>query len=566
MGGLTPLSHWLLHQPQQVVALRAGSALGAAEFVTRVSAWIATLATRPGQRFAVHHRDSSEFLAILLALWQLKRIACIASDNQSGTVAQLQQQVDGFIGDFPEVVQAIAEASQDTSTAPRWSALANEAVVLEIYTSGSSGAPKAITKTVAQLDAELAALETLWPGDPRSVVLATVSHQHFYGLMIALLWPFCAGRSFDARSCEFPEDIIRRGAALPRFTLVSSPSHLARFSPAFDWPTLGGHCDAAYSSAAPLRRADSLNASVLLDAPLREIYGSSETGAIAWRCQQQATEDAAWQALPGVQLTCTDENTLAVRASFLDVECLVVPDRVEFDAQGGFQLLGRLDRIVKVEGKRVSLAAIEGLLCAHHWIYEARALTLERLRVEIAVVVQLTEAGQAQAQQAGRKALIREFKALLDGQIETLAMPRRWRFVEQMPLNAQGKLPLQELQALFAKDDDRWPQILERQFVGEQLILRCRIPPDLQYFDGHMDGQPILPGITQLHWAASFARRWLPVVGRFDCLEVVKFQKVILPHYELRISLDFDSAHGKLSFCFESERGVHSRGRICFKR
>jgi 3-hydroxymyristoyl/3-hydroxydecanoyl-(acyl carrier protein) dehydratase len=96
--------------------------------------------------------------------------------------------------------------------------------------------------------------------------------------------------------------------------------------------------------------------------------------------------------------------------------------------------------------------------------------------------------------------------------------------------------------------------------------MHCRIPPGLDYFDGHIDGRPILPGIVQLHWAEAFGRRWLAVSGRFECLEVIKFQKVILPYYEVQISLDFDAASGKLNFCYESERGVHSRGRICFTR
>jgi acyl-coenzyme A synthetase/AMP-(fatty) acid ligase len=444
--------------------------------------------------------------------------------------------------------------------------LDTDSVLLEIYTSGSSGVPKAIGKSVAQLDAELVALETRWPSDPASAVLATVSHHHFYGLMIALLWPFCSARRFDARICEFPEDIIHRGAAHSRFSLVSSPSHLARFSAGFDWPALAGRCDAAYSSAAPLRRADSLNAAALLAAPIREIYGSSETGAIAWRCQQEASEDAAWKALPGVQLGATDAHTLAVQAPYLDVPRLVLPDRVEFVAPGCFRLLGRVDRIAKVEGKRVSLCAIERLLLASDRVDEARALTLERVRVETAVVLQLSESGRAQLRRVGRKALIREFRNLLDGQLEAVAMPRRWRFVEELPFNPQGKLPLQNLQALFAAEDGRWPQILEHQVVDGRLILRCLIPPELEYFDGHMQGRPILPGIVQVHWAEAFGRRWLPVAGRFECLEVVKFQRVILPHFELRISIDFDAESGKLNFCYESERGVHSRGRICFSR
>jgi acyl-coenzyme A synthetase/AMP-(fatty) acid ligase len=398
------------------------------------------------------------------------------------------------------------------------------------------------------------------------VLLATVSHQHFYGLVIALLWPFCAGRCFEARSCEFPEDIILRGAAHKRFSLVSSPSHLARFSPAFDWQALGANCDCAISSAAPLKRADSMKASALLAAPVREIYGSSETGAIAWRCQQDSDVDASWDALPGVRLAATDAGTLEVRAPYLEVERLVLPDRVEFNAGGSFHLLGRIDRIVKVEGKRVSLSAIEALLRAHTWVTELRVLTLERARVETVVVLQLNAAGQAQLRKSGRKALIHEFKALLQGRIEVLAIPRRWRFVEQMPFNAQGKLPLQNLQALFATDDNRWPRILERRLVDGQLILRCRIHPGLDYFDGHMDGQPILPGIAQVHWAATFGRRWLPVAGAFERLEGVKFHQVILPHYEVRITLDFDAGSGRLNFCFDSERGVHSRGRICFSR
>ena len=565
MAELTPLAQWLQRQPRQVVALGSAGELDSAQFIARVSAWIATLAAHPGERFAVHHDDSSEFLAILLALWQLRRIACIASDNQSGSVAQLQHQVDGFIGDFPAAANAIGSARNDAAVFSNWAALSADRVLLEIHTSGSSGTPKAIAKTVTELDRELAALETRWPSDTDSMLLTTVSHHHFYGLVLALLWPFSAGRSFDTRICEFPEDIIHRGALLPGFTLVSSPSHLARFSAAFDWSAVAGRCDAAYSSAAPLRRADSQNASALLQAPVREVYGSSETGAIAWRCQQETDEDAAWCPLPGVALSATDENTLVVQAVCHDVKRLVLPDRVEFDGAGCFRLLGRVDRIVKVEGKRVSLSLIERLLCGSDAIDEARALTLERVRVEVAVVVQLSEAGQAQLQQAGRKVLIQQLRNLLDGQLEAVAMPRRWRFVEQMPCNAQGKLPLQNLQALFESIDNRFPQILGRRLENGRLTLRCRIQPGLEYFDGHMAGQPILPGIAQVHWAEAFGRRWLPVTGRFHRLEGIKFQNVLLPYCEVEIRLDFNADSGKLEFCFESERGVHSRGRICFR-
>lgn len=562
---ILPLSQWLHRQPERVVALRSESPISTAALVERVAAWMARLQPRQGLRFAVYHRDSSEFLAILLALWQLRRIACIASDNGPGSVAQLREKVDVFVGDFPAASDRVSDPAGESPQQPQWQALDSAATALEIYTSGSSGAPKSIAKTFDQLEAELAALETLWPGDESSLVLSTVTHQHFYGLMIALLWPFCCGRSFQSLLCEYPEDIIQRASGQARFTLVSSPSHLGRLNPGLGWSELAGHCDRVLSSAAPLRRDDSLAACALLGTPVNEIYGSTETGAIAWRCQQEAEPEALWQALPGASLEPAPEGLL-VRASWLDVAELVLPDSVEFVGQQGFRLQGRLDRIVKVEGKRISLVTIEQLLGGHDWVDDVRALTLERSRIEVAVAMRLSKRGQVELQQSGRKALIKRFRTLLEDHFEAVLLPRRWRFVDDLPYNSQGKLPLQALEALFERQPQDWPEILDRRLAEGQLLLKCRIPSGLAYFDGHMEGRPILPGIVQVHWAEAFARRWLPLTGKFYCLEKVKFQKVILPHYEVRVSLDFDKASGKLNFCYESERGVHSRGRICFSR
>ena len=224
MGELIPLSHWLLDETPRAVARRGAEIIERDRFCARVSAWMDALRDRPGERFALFHGDSAEFLAILLALWQLRRIACVAGDNQPGTIAQLGGRVDGFVGEFPGVSDAVAAAAPGDREPPPWQVLDEDRVLLEMYTSGSSGEPKAIAKSIGQLQRELDALQAQWPEDPDSVSLATVTHQHFYGLMIALLWPFCAGRAFASRLCEFPEDIIQRGARLPRFILVERNS------------------------------------------------------------------------------------------------------------------------------------------------------------------------------------------------------------------------------------------------------------------------------------------------------------------------------------------------------
>lgn len=118
-------------------------------------------------------------------------------------------------------------------------------------------------------------------------------------MTFGLFWPFSSGRAFETRCCEFNEDIRFKAEHYSRFALVSSPSHLGRFSGSIDWAGIEGRCDYVVSSAAPLARADSLEVGRLLAAPVREIYGSSETGAIAWRLQQPTDPMPAGIPYPG---------------------------------------------------------------------------------------------------------------------------------------------------------------------------------------------------------------------------------------------------------------------------
>lgn len=565
MKQLTTLSCWLQTLPDQIVAVRKGKAKTAKDFEQRVLDWVDALSDHPGSRWAVYHNDAYEFLAIVFALWQLDRTACIPGDNRAGTILRLKSHVEGFVGQF-DVTGAIVEAKSSPSSKAGWKVLAQDFVCLEIYTSGSTGEPKAITKTIAQLDLEVQTLEMQWPSRNKSVILATVSHQHLYGITFRLLWPLSSGHPFERDWCEYTEDVLHLAKHYSSFILISSPSHLGRINTSVDWQQLEGRCDYILSSAAPLACADSLNASQIFQAPVREIYGSSETGAIAWREQTDPESDALWRALPEVDLEPASDDTLIVRAPFLiQPDFFLLPDRVEFNRCGDFRLMGRVDRIVKVEGKRVSLSAIENQLLEHPWVNHVKALVIERKRVETAVVIELNTFGKQQLTQLSSKHVLKLLKSTLSEFFEAVVLPRRWRFVEQMPFNQQGKLPLDELQALFVRQQVQWPDVLRQEVIDGQLTLECRIPTDLIYFDGHFPDNPILPGIVQTHWAEFYGRQFLSVKGRFTSLEAVKFQQVIPPQCLVTLTLKYDENKNKLHFQYESKRGVHSSGRICFE-
>jgi acyl-CoA synthetase (AMP-forming)/AMP-acid ligase II/3-hydroxymyristoyl/3-hydroxydecanoyl-(acyl carrier protein) dehydratase len=564
MTAFTPLSHWLLTQPQQRVSFELNNEKTTADFVQRVREWVATLSSHPEIRWAVYHSDAYEFLAIIFALWQLDKVACIPGDNCPETVQHLTTRVAGFLGDFPTVMAINVTLETDTVTS--WKPLKTDTIALEIYTSGSTGEPKAITKTLDQLEKELETLNVQWPVQPDVVILTTVSHQHFYGLTFRLLWPFCNGLTFSQCASEFSEDVFHLAQQYPYFALISSPTHLSRINTTLNWHEISERCSYVISSAAPLEKETSLLITSLLDTPVREVYGSSETGVIAWRTQQETIENTRWQAFPKVNVTADSNHILSVRSPYIDQDSHLTSDRVIIDASGQFDLQGRIDSIVKIEGKRVSLTAIEHRLMSHPWIKYIKVMALHRHRIETAVVSQLTQQGEAQLMIIGRRAFIQQLTLHLRPQFEPTVLPRRWRFVDLMPFNAQGKLPLAPLQALCESDPIiKWPKIIRTEQHDNTVTLHCHIPANLIYFKGHFDPHPILPGVTQIYWAEKLGQSLFDITGRFKRLETIKFLHIISPDQTVTLQLDFNAEKNTFTFRYQSEDTVHSSGRICFE-
>jgi len=149
--------------PKHPVAVNQGTVIDQQALESRVRCWIAALQQNPGNRWAVYHTDSFEYLCILLALWQLKRTACIPSDNRPGTISRLRSELDGLAGEFDDEQAVTAGAKDGTTREADWIVSDPDSIALEIYTSGSTGMPKSIHKTVSQLERESEAIESLWP-------------------------------------------------------------------------------------------------------------------------------------------------------------------------------------------------------------------------------------------------------------------------------------------------------------------------------------------------------------------------------------------------------------------
>lgn len=315
---------------------------------------------------------------------------------------------------------------------------------LELYTSGSSGDPKCVRKTLRQLDAECRVHEHCW-GDAvaHATIVSTTPHHHIYGMLFRLLWPLCAGRPFDNVAIADPSMLSERLACLKDTVLISSPAQLSRLPELVDLTRLDPRPRLVFSSGGPLALDTARQYAEAWGAPPIEIFGSTETGGIAWR--RQTERDARWAPLPGVAVDSDPDGALLVRSPFLPEDSwLRMEDAAEFDGDGRFALRGRLDRILKIEEERLSLPEMETWI-AQHGAVTAAALVPVAIgrRTVLGAVVATTE-----GRRRSRKSLVADLRTHLRQKYDEVLLPRRWRFVEHLPYNERGKLVFDDLMRL----------------------------------------------------------------------------------------------------------------------
>jgi acyl-CoA synthetase (AMP-forming)/AMP-acid ligase II len=552
------------HSADHVVARDTDSIITWAQFLAEVAVLRKEFVQRDNTAFALYHSDSYRFAVGLFALLAAGKSVYLPAENHLAMVSSLLGEGVALAGEF---------AGGDSIPLERESAIAGvtENAVIDqlhltgaivVYTSGSTGDAKPIPKSLAQIDAELAALEWCWGEEMgEAVIAATVSHQHIYGLLFVVLWPICAGRSFWRRPFVDPAIMAGTLAEQSRAAWIMSPAHLHRLDEQMPWDRVRNATALVFSSGGPLdQRAAQRMHDGLGQYPI-EVLGSSETGGIAWRHQQRLGQP--WQPLPGVDVRF-DNGSLAVRSAWLaDDEWLLTADQATPDGAGGFALGVRSDRIVKVEGKRVSLPAVESALRENPLVEDCAVLVLQRRRQMLGALVELSATGAEYYAAQGHHRFTRELRRFLVTRLAAAAMPRIWRMVDPLPRNPQGKVLQKELQAHFS--DAGLPVVLSREELGPgrcRLLLQVR--PDSPYFEGHFDKVGIVAGVVQLHWAELLARRYLNLQGDFCGMKSLKFKDLIFASAQLTLDMAYSVESGGLEFHFQSENGRHSEGTLLY--
>ncbi|CAG21988.1 hypothetical acyl-coenzyme A synthetase [Photobacterium profundum SS9] len=429
------------------------------QFRSDVNALTQQLTASKHQRWAICFEDSYFFTVAFMAAAHANRHIILPGNYQPAALAELAPHFDAVLHDGvvdlsttdielftvdAASLSAMSASTSQTTNSPTFIPLLLNTICLTLFTSGSNGTPKAIDRTLALLDAEIEQLDAVWGGIiSNSTITSTVSHQHIYGLLFRVLWPLCSGRAFERLNVIYPEQVIAH--ANQDTTLISSPALLKRLTEEH----VSKPYRAIFSSGGPLSLDAAQHSQNLFEQRPFEVFGSTETGGIGYRQQQDAT--TPWLLFPAINMMLNAEGCLRLLSPFIDPKnWYQTSDQCACLSERTFMLKGRADRIVKIEEKRISLTEVERRLCDLDWIEEAAVLPLEETnRLILAAVITLSENGKKTIDDLGKGKFWLTLRQALRQSVEPVGVPRRYRAVDEIPLNSQGKRLVRDLEQLF---------------------------------------------------------------------------------------------------------------------
>lgn len=430
---------WLA-APDRVVAWLGEQQCWLSGMRQQVQALQDKLQTLPGQHWALCFDNSYYFTVALLALWCAGKTPVLPGHCRAAQLEEMADHLDGVITDMTLAI-AIPQLCWDGALASgELPAIAEDAALI-LFTSGSTGMPRRVMKSLRALDLEANWLAALWGTRLQGCrVIASVSHQHLYGLAFRIVLPMSLGLPFAAEQIFYSEQL----AAQPGqqgYVFITSPAFLQRLDRTLAAP----RCALVVSAGGALRWSDARRTHAALNCTVDEIYGSTETGIIGWR--RVDNENACWRCFPHIKLHEQEAGQWRVFSALLDTaDGWLLDDRIVQLASGAFQLAGRQDRVVKIEDKRISLSEIERRLLTLPGVEDAAALVIQRQgRDAIGAVLVLAERPDT----ATLTLCKQQWKRALQPWLEPVALPRYWRVVNTIPVTAQSKRAWPQIKELF---------------------------------------------------------------------------------------------------------------------
>jgi acyl-coenzyme A synthetase/AMP-(fatty) acid ligase len=308
-------------------------------------------------------------------------------------------------------------------------------------TSGTNGLVRTVAFTDDQLAADAENIVSTMKLSLDSPNLGVISMAHSYGFSNLVLPLLLQGMPLVLVAAPLPEMIRRAAEPERKITLPAVP---AMWRAWFQAGVIPRNITVAISAGAPLPLL--LEQSVFQETGVKihNFLGASECGGIAYDASPEPRVDSSFvgTTMHNVQLSLNPDGCLRVQGR--SVGETYWPNQDPALGNGIFQtsdlaelndgrvfLRGRLGDQINVAGRKVSPDQIENTLRTHEQVRECLVFgrpSEDSNRTEIIVAVVVGDVTET------------ALKQFLLNTLPAWQVPREWKFVEALPVNARGKI------------------------------------------------------------------------------------------------------------------------------
>ena len=425
------------------------------DFLTDTAKMRAFFDSQSAKEYILHCEDYWYFLCTFVAILQCKKTVYITQNITESFMAEVKKPGVSFITDqnvplddtsffIPDLIEKASMPSEsEIRTTPE---INDEETEIYLYTSGSTGKPKAVRHTMKEIETDNSVVISLWGEEYiKRKQITTVSQHHVYGFYWCICLPFTLGLPFRRKRIEFPSEFEKLTDT--SYVLVSTPAFLKRTVEVLDKLDMKDVFISVSGGAVSEELA--VSTEKLFGFCPMEGYGSTETSGIAYR--QQSRDGLVWTPYDCVKLWVGEDGCLNVKSPFIkDPAGVATADLVELYDDGRFLLKGRADSIVKIEEKRISMTEVENRLLETGFVSEVKVVALSNeVRQYLAAAIVLNDKGREKFAGSEKFEMNRWFHDFLMKYFENVVIPKKWRFVEKLPSDVQGKVHKLEVMALF---------------------------------------------------------------------------------------------------------------------
>lgn len=380
-------------------------------------------------------------------------------------------------------------------------------ILIHLMTSGSSGIPKGVIKSLTNLISEAMDInQTFNFGKNQLVVSCTTTYSHLFGLTFGLMFPLCNRHIINLKTVIYPDQFNIKNSIL-----VSTPSFLDTVKQnniVLD--------NAKFIITAGSKLNDETFEYLEKYSNIIEIYGSTETGVVA---HKENSKCKYFTPFKNISITSLAETTL-VKTPYAYEEEVIVNDKIEI-INGQINLLNRTDRLLKIQEKRISAESLEKELNLSNLVSDSYCF---KHQDKIACLCALNNEGKDYLLKNGIINTTKFLKAYLKTKFDLV--PQKWKFIDIIPKNIAGKIDKDYINHIFELNVS-FPIILDRTFVENSVTFNLYFFRNCNFYNGHFPNFPITPGVAQLYFASFLGEYFFNKKLTAGQIRKIKFSNII---------------------------------------